>query len=36
MATNLTIDIVSDISCPWCIIGYQALQTALSKIAREG
>lgn len=25
----LTIDIVSDVSCPWCIIGYQALKKAL-------
>jgi predicted DsbA family dithiol-disulfide isomerase len=26
---NLKIDIVSDVSCPWCIIGYQALNQAL-------
>lgn len=31
--TNLKIDIVSDISCPWCIIGYQALKQALDSLA---
>lgn len=25
----MKIDIVSDVSCPWCIIGYQSLHTAL-------
>ncbi|MGB3725630.1 MAG: DsbA family oxidoreductase [Glaciecola sp.] len=29
---TLNIDIVSDVSCPWCIIGYQALQQALENI----
>jgi len=29
---HLTIDIVSDVSCPWCIIGYKALQIALTRI----
>jgi predicted DsbA family dithiol-disulfide isomerase len=33
MTTQLKIDIVSDISCPWCIIGYQALNQALSNLA---
>ena len=33
MTTQLKIDIVSDISCPWCIIGYQALSQALSNVA---
>jgi predicted DsbA family dithiol-disulfide isomerase len=32
MATELKIDIVSDISCPWCIIGFKALQAALKEI----
>lgn len=27
----LTIDIVSDVVCPWCIIGYQQLQIALAR-----
>ena len=35
MTTQLKIDIVSDVSCPWCIIGYQALNTALTKLAPE-
>ncbi|RBP51283.1 DsbA family oxidoreductase [Arenicella xantha] len=27
-----TIDIVSDVSCPWCIIGYRALKAALDEL----
>ncbi|MFT5311744.1 MAG: putative DsbA family dithiol-disulfide isomerase [Paraglaciecola sp.] len=33
--TTLKLDIVSDISCPWCIIGYKALQTALQNLQDE-
>jgi predicted DsbA family dithiol-disulfide isomerase len=33
--TNLKIDIVSDVSCPWCIIGYQALNQALTNLAPD-
>lgn len=29
MTTPLRIDIVSDVMCPWCIIGYRQLQQAL-------
>jgi predicted DsbA family dithiol-disulfide isomerase len=29
---HFEIDIVSDVSCPWCIIGYQGLQGALEKV----
>ncbi|WP_416307895.1 DsbA family oxidoreductase [Neptunicella sp. SCSIO 80796] len=29
---QLKIDIVSDVSCPWCIIGYQGLQLALEEL----
>lgn len=29
---SIQIDIVSDISCPWCIIGYKSLQLALDQI----
>lgn len=29
---TIKIDIVSDISCPWCIIGYNSLQLALDEI----
>lgn len=28
----LKIDIVSDVSCPWCIIGYSSLSLALQKL----
>jgi len=28
---KLKIDIVSDVVCPWCIIGYQSLTAAISK-----
>lgn len=33
MNKPLKIDIVSDISCPWCIIGYQSLSAALNELA---
>jgi len=33
--TTLKLDIVSDVSCPWCIIGYKALQTALQNLQGE-
>jgi len=32
---NLQIDIVSDVSCPWCIIGYQSLNMALTKLSDQ-
>ncbi|MCJ8298820.1 MAG: DsbA family oxidoreductase [Pseudomonadales bacterium] len=32
MVITLKLDIVSDISCPWCIIGYKALQQALARL----
>lgn len=35
MSKHLKLDIVSDISCPWCIIGYQTLNQALTKLAPE-
>jgi predicted DsbA family dithiol-disulfide isomerase len=35
MTTQLKIDIVSDVSCPWCIIGYQALNQALANLAPD-
>ncbi|MCK7543922.1 DsbA family oxidoreductase [Marinobacter bryozoorum] len=31
----LTIDIVSDIACPWCAIGYARLQQAMNSLADE-
>lgn len=33
MNKQLKVDIVSDVSCPWCIIGYSALSLALQKLA---
>jgi len=30
--TPLTIDIVSDVVCPWCIIGYKRLERALDRL----
>ena len=35
MTYQLDIDIVSDVSCPWCIIGYKALEAALKNLAKE-
>lgn len=33
MPRNLTIDFVSDVSCPWCIIGLRGLEIALARAA---
>ena len=33
--SSLKIDIVSDVSCPWCIIGYQALTQALNSLDEQ-
>ncbi|MFT2109984.1 DsbA family oxidoreductase [Marinomonas sp. 2405UD68-3] len=33
--TNLKINIVSDVMCPWCIIGYKNLESALGDIKNE-
>ncbi len=30
-----TIDIISDVSCPWCIIGFRSLQLALAELKAE-
>lgn len=35
MSTPLRIDIVSDVMCPWCIIGYRQLVTALEASGTE-
>lgn len=35
MTTQLTIDIVSDIACPWCAIGYARLQQAMTELRDE-
>ncbi len=35
MMTNLKIDFVSDVSCPWCVIGLRALDQALQKLSPQ-
>jgi predicted DsbA family dithiol-disulfide isomerase len=35
MSTHLTIDFVSDVSCPWCVIGLKALDQALARVGDE-
>jgi len=32
MKEKLKIDIVSDVVCPWCIIGYKRLEKAISEL----
>ena len=33
MKANLTIDFVSDVSCPWCAVGLASLEQALAQVA---
>jgi predicted DsbA family dithiol-disulfide isomerase len=35
MTTHLTIDFVSDVSCPWCVIGLKALDQALTNVGAD-
>ena len=35
MTSQVTIDIWSDVMCPWCIIGYKQLQTGLATLEGE-
>ncbi len=35
MKTPIKIDFVSDVSCPWCIIGLSSLQQALDTVSNE-
>ena len=35
MTTLLKIDFVSDVSCPWCVIGLKALDEALERVKSE-
>ena len=35
MSTALTIDFVSDVSCPWCAIGLSALEVAMARVAPD-
>ena len=32
MTTHLKIDFVSDVSCPWCVVGLRALDQALARV----
>lgn len=35
MSTSLKIDFVSDVSCPWCAIGLQALEQAIARVGAD-
>jgi predicted DsbA family dithiol-disulfide isomerase len=35
MTKPIKIDFVSDVSCPWCVIGLRSLEAALSRVAGE-
>jgi predicted DsbA family dithiol-disulfide isomerase len=35
MAKQLRIDFVSDVSCPWCVIGLKSLETALANVKSD-
>jgi predicted DsbA family dithiol-disulfide isomerase len=35
VTTSVKIDFVSDVSCPWCVIGLRSLETALSQVADQ-
>lgn len=32
MSDKIKLDIVSDVVCPWCIVGYQSLQQAIREL----
>jgi len=32
MSDNIKIDIISDVMCPWCLIGYKRLEKAISEM----
>ena len=35
MSTALKIDFVSDVSCPWCVIGLRALDEAIARVGSD-
>jgi len=35
MNTHLKIDFVSDVSCPWCVVGLRALDQALARVSPD-
>jgi predicted DsbA family dithiol-disulfide isomerase len=32
MSTKIKIDVVSDVVCPWCIVGYKRLEKAIAEL----
>ena len=36
MSKTLHIDFVSDVVCPWCVVGLGGLETALDRLKAEG
>ena len=36
MSQTMRIDFVSDISCPWCVIGLSALEKAIDAASQRG
>ncbi len=36
MTKTLHIDFVSDVVCPWCVVGLGGLETALERLEGEG
>ena len=35
MTTKIKIDVVSDVVCPWCIVGYKRLEKAIAELGIE-
>ena len=35
MSTPIKIDFVSDVSCPWCVVGLKSLETALDRLSEQ-
>ncbi len=35
MTTDLKIDFVSDVSCPWCVIGLRSLEQAIARVGGD-
>jgi predicted DsbA family dithiol-disulfide isomerase len=35
MAAKLRLDFVSDIACPWCVIGLKSVETALDRLSKD-
>lgn len=35
MNKKLQLDIISDVMCPWCVVGYKNLEQAVSELGLE-